>query len=336
MGVLSEMVAAFWTYPFLRHALLAGLISGFVAPLIGSFVVVRRLSIIADALAHVMLAGVALGYLLGATYPALSRFPVVGYGTAVALIAALLIERLRTTYRSYSELAISIIMSAGIGLSIVLIGLARGINVDLIGLLFGNILSVTAGDVLRIAALALVVVGTVALFYKELLFLSFDEEAARVSGVPHRALNFIFSALIALVISVAMQVVGTLLISALITLPVAAALRLAKSFRALMLLSIVFAETSVLVGLAASYAFDLATGGSIVLVAAGILLAVLAAERLRLGHRRREPAIRLWPIGVERGSASARPDEPGRSEEGGRSAPPSPAPEKRISAQRLR
>ncbi|MEX1386813.1 metal ABC transporter permease, partial [Hydrogenibacillus schlegelii] len=145
----------------------------------------------------------------------------------------------------------------------------------------------------------------VALFYKELILISFDEEAAHVTGVPHRAHKFIFSALIDLVISVSMQVVGTLHISALITLPLAAALRLAKSSRVLMLLSIVLAETSVLVGLTASYAFDLATGGSIVLVAAGILRAVLAAERLRLGHRRRAGALRRRPIGVERGSASA-------------------------------
>ncbi|MBE3596128.1 MAG: metal ABC transporter permease [Hydrogenibacillus sp.] len=269
-------------YPFLRNALIAGLITGIVAPLIGSFVVVRRLSIIADALAHVMLSGVALGYLLGSTSRVFAAVPPIYYGTAVALVAALLIERLRTMYRSYSELAVPIIMSAGVGLSIVLIGLARGLNVDLVGLLFGNILSVTQADLLRIVVAALIVAVTIALLYKELLYLSFDDEAARLSGVPAKTINFIFSALIALVISVSMQIVGTLLISALITLPVAAALRLAKSFRALLTLGVVFAETSVLVGMAAAYTFDLATGGTIVLVAILILLAVLVwQKRLR-------------------------------------------------------
>lgn len=268
-------------YAFARYALIAGLITGVVAPLIGSFVVVRRLSIIADALAHITLSGVAFGILMGTLSRSLGLVDPVYYGTLFALVAALFIEKLRNVYRFYSELAIPIILSTGVGLGVVLIGLAHGFNVDLMGILFGNILSVTKADLIRIAVAGVVVIGTVFLLYKELVSLSFDEESSRLSGVPAGMINFIFSALIALVISVSMQIVGILLVSALITLPVASALRLAHSFQSLIAYSILFAELSVLLGMTASFYFDLATGGTIVLVAVTILLLILLASRLR-------------------------------------------------------
>ncbi|WP_028987132.1 metal ABC transporter permease [Thermicanus aegyptius] len=275
------MLQDFFTYSFLQYGLLAGLMVGWVAPLIGVFIVVRRLSLIADALSHITLAGVAAGLLLGQLLPALGEISPLYFGLLFAVIGALLIERLRKAYRSYQELAIPIILSAGIGLAVVLISLAHGFNVDLFGLLFGNILAVTEGDLLRIFIVSLVVIIAVWLFYKELLLLSFDEEGAKLAGVPGGWINLFFSLLVGLVISISMQVVGILLVSALITLPVAAAMRITSSFKQTLFVSILFGEISVLLGMMLSYWFNLASGGTIVLVAVVILLVLLGRRGFR-------------------------------------------------------
>jgi len=194
---------------------------------------------------------------------------------------AFMVDKLRQAYKFYQELAIPIILSTGIGLGVVLISLANGFNVDLFGYLFGSLLSVTEEDLWRVVIASLLVIAIVWLFYKELLYLSFDEEGARISGVPRNLINIIFSVLVALVISIAMQVVGILLVSALITLPVAAALQLADSFRQTFVYAIIFGEISVLSGLVIAYTFDLASGGTIVLIAVLLLMCVLAVKRLR-------------------------------------------------------
>lgn len=277
------MLSDFLTYPFLQYGLAAGLMIGFVAPLIGLFIVVRRLSLIADALSHITLSGVAAGLLLGQVFPAIERIEPIYFGLLFAVIGALLIERLRREYRHYQELAIPIILSAGIGLAVVLISLAHGFNTDLFSLLFGNILAVTPQDLLRIFVVSLIVLLTIYLFYKELLLLSFDEEGARLAGIPSGWINLLFSLLVGLVISISMQVVGILLVSALITLPVAAAMRITGSFRQTLITAVLFGELSVMVGMVLSYWFNIASGGTIVLVSVLLLLVILAVKRLRTG-----------------------------------------------------
>ncbi|MDI3269847.1 MAG: metal ABC transporter permease [Bacillota bacterium] len=273
----------FWQYSFVRYAFLAGLLIGFIAPLVGSFVVVRRISIIADALAHVSLSGIALGFLLGSLWPLAGQVRPTYYGLFFAIAASLAIEKLRQTYRHFADLAIPIILSTGVGLGVVLIGLSRGVNIDLLGLLFGNILAVTPADLWRVVILGAVVLSVLALFYKELLAISFDEEAARVAGLPIGFLQALFSAMVAVVVMTAIQLVGILLVSALITIPVAAALRLAKSFRQLLLFSVLLAEMSVLLGLWVSFQLNLATGGTIVLASVLLFLGVLFWTRWREG-----------------------------------------------------
>ncbi|WP_052675814.1 metal ABC transporter permease [Paenibacillus sp. IHBB 10380] len=172
-------------------------------------------------------------------------------------------------------------MSTGIGLGVVLISLANGFNVDLFGYLFGSLLSVTRNNLITITIASAVIVSVIWVFYKELLYLSFDEESARISGIPHRFINLIFSILVALVISVSMQVVGILLVSAMITLPVAIALRLANSFRQTLIYAILFGELSVLSGLFIAYVFDLASGGTIVVVTVLYLVLVLIYKKIQ-------------------------------------------------------
>jgi zinc transport system permease protein len=275
------MLEAIFTYKFMQHAMLSGLIIGFVAPLIGVFLIVRRMSLIADALSHITLSGVAAGLLLAQYVPAFKGISPIYTGMLFSVAGAFMVDKLRQAYRFYQELAIPIILSAGIGLGVVLISLANGFNVDLFGYLFGSLLSVTQEDLLRVIIASVIVVLVIWFFYKELLYLSFDEEGARISGIPRNTINIIFSVLVAIVISISMQVVGILLVSALITLPVAAALQLANSFKQTFVYAIIFGEVSVVSGLIVAYTFDLASGGTIVLVAVLLLVLILLFKRLR-------------------------------------------------------
>nr|WP_301553517.1 metal ABC transporter permease [Desulfuribacillus stibiiarsenatis] len=261
----------------MQRAFIAGILIGIVAPVIGVFLVLRRLSLIADALSHVTLTGIALGMLWNKWNPMLAINPVVS-GMAVSVVGALSIEQLRKVYKYYQELAIPVILSAGIGLGIVLISLADGFNANLFGYLFGSVVAVSTSDVWLIGMVAVGVIGVIVIFYKELFFLAFDEEGARLAGIPYRFLNLMFILLVALVIAVGMRVVGVLLISSMITLPVAASLQVANSFKQTFLYAIGFAQLSIITGLYAAYYLNWASGGTIVLVAVAILIVVIAAK----------------------------------------------------------
>jgi len=275
------MMEAMWQYEFMRHALLAGVIIGLISPLVGVFLVVRRLSLIADALSHVTLSGIAAGLLLQREIPWFQSFNPLYMGTAFSVAGALFVEQLRRLYRSYQELAIPIILSGGIGLGVVLISAGDGFNVNVMGYLFGSIIAVNDEDVKWVVVVGIIVVLTIALLYKELFALSFDEESAYLSGIPRRGINLVFILLVALVITASVRVVGILLVSAMMTLPVAASLQLAQSFRQTVWLSVLFAETSVIIGLICSFYFDLAPGGTIVLIAVGWLLLTILLKRIR-------------------------------------------------------
>jgi len=260
-------------YDFMQSAFIAGIIVGVISPAIGVFIVLRRLSLIGDTLSHVTLAGVAAGILLG-IYPVIS-------GMIFSVLAAVGIEQLRKAYRSYEELAIPIMLSAGLGLAVVLISLASGFNVDLFSYLFGSIMAVTTQDVWTIFIVGIIILLVLYLFFKELFYLSFDEEAAKISGIPYRFINMTFIILVALTISISMRIVGILLVSSLMTIPVAASLQIANSFKQTYGYSIIFSLISVLLGITLSYYFDLATGGTIVLTSIAILLLVMVFKKQR-------------------------------------------------------
>jgi zinc transport system permease protein len=274
------MWADWWQYDFLRYTLLSGLLIGLICPILGTFLIVRRMSMMADGLSHVTLSGVAAGLLLSKAVPPLKTVNPLFFGMLFSVMGALLMERLRKLYKSYQDLAIPIILSAGLGLFTVFVSIADGFTTDLYSFLFGKIVTVTADDLYALAGVAAVVLATLGLIYKELFAVSFDEEFARVSGVARRTINLWFIILVALTIASSMRIVGVLLISALITIPVAASLQIARSFRQAMLLAVLFAEVSVLTGLFFAYQFDWASGGTIVLTAVAILIMVLVGKRL--------------------------------------------------------
>ncbi|MBQ3433856.1 MAG: metal ABC transporter permease, partial [Selenomonadaceae bacterium] len=207
------MWEALWQYEFLRNAFWAGVLTGFAAPLLGVFIIVRRLSLIADALSHVTLAGIAAGLLLGKSVPAAAGWNPLYIGMGFSVIGSLFIEKLRAVYRHYEELAIPIILSAGIGLSVILISAANGFTTDLFSYLFGSVSAVSRSDVGTALGVTIVAVAVIFAFYKELFLLSFDEEYARVSGVRAKLIHFLFIVLVALVIAASMRIVGVLLVS---------------------------------------------------------------------------------------------------------------------------
>ena len=260
------MISGILQYEFLQNAFLTGIIIGIIAPLIGVFVVVRRLSLIADALSHVTLAGIAASLLLEKRFLPVGTLNPIYMGMFFSVAGSLLIEKLRSVYKHYEELAIPIIMSGGVGLSVLFISLADGFNTDLFSYLFGSVSAVTRLDLWTILIISIFVIAIVIMLYKELFIISFDEEHAKASGLPVKGLHLLFMIMVALVIASSMRIVGVLLVSSLMTLPVAAAIRIANGFKQTIIYSIIFGETSVLGGLIISYYLDLAPGGTIVII----------------------------------------------------------------------
>ncbi len=258
-------------YSFMIRAFIAGGIIAIIAPLIGTFLVAKRYSLMADSLAHVSLAGVAIGLLLG-IYPVITAI-------IVAVITAIVIEILRTKKGISGEIALAMFLSGGLSIAIVLIGLGKGFSVDLFSYLFGSITTVQTTDLWVIGGIGIIVLATIVLLYKELLYIAFDEDAARVSGIPAEKLNIILMILTAVTVSLSMRIVGTLLIGALMVVPVVTAMQLKRSFRDTILAAILFSFLSVIVGLFLSYYLGLAAGGIIVVVALILFGVVILLKR---------------------------------------------------------
>jgi zinc transport system permease protein len=277
------MVSSLFEYEFLQNAFLSGMLIGLIAPLLGVFVVVRRMSLIADALSHVTLAGIAASLLLEKKVAAFAGLNPIYLGMAFSVTGSLFIEKLRTVYKHYQELAIPIILSSGVGISVIFISLADGFNTDLFSYLFGSISAVSRTDLYVIIAITVFVIGTIFLLYKELFLLSFDEEHATASGIHAKWIHFIFILIVALVIAGSMRIVGILLVSSLMTLPVAASIRIAKGFKQTIFFSVLFGELSVIIGLILAYYLDLAPGGTIVILSVFILILAIVWTKLTKG-----------------------------------------------------
>ncbi|RUT36194.1 metal ABC transporter permease [Paenibacillus zeisoli] len=259
------------TVDFFQRALAGGLLIGITAPLIGIFLVLRRLSMIGDTLAHVTIAGVALGFLIN-VYP-------IAVGLVFAIVASFAIEKLRKAYRGYAELSIAIIMSGGVALASLFFTLGMGYNTDVVSYLFGSIYTLDTTDLYVVGAVTVIVVIGISVFFKEFFLLTFEEDAAAVSGLPVKWLNLLITVMTALVISTAIKIVGALLVSALITIPAACSLFIARSFKSSVIFSVVIAEIAVVVGLMVAGIWNLAPGATIVLLLIAMLILTLLAKR---------------------------------------------------------
>lgn len=250
-------------YSFIIRGFEAGIIIALIAPVIGIFLVLRRYSLIADTLSHVSLAGVAIGLLLKIN-------PLI---TAIisAVVSSLVIERLRTSKRIFGESALAVFLSGSLALAIILISLAHGFSVDLFNYLFGSITTVKQTDVSIIFILGLLVIAGIFAFYKELVYITVDEEAAKVSGIPTRFINILFIILAALTVALSIPIVGVLLIGALIVIPVVTALQLRQSFRRTIFIAQAVSVFSVIAGIISSFYLNVSTGGTIVLISLCLL-----------------------------------------------------------------
>jgi len=262
-------------YDFILRGLIAGIIIGLIAPVIGIFLVLKRYSLIADTLAHVSLAGVALGLFFGLN-------PIVtALGSSV--VASVAIEKLRTTKKIYGESALAIFLSGSLALAVVILSLARGFNANLFSYLFGSIVTVGAQDIYLILIFAVITAIVLFIFFKQLLYATFDEDAAKVSGISTQKINVILIVLTSLVISLSIPIVGVLLISALIVIPVITALQLKKTFLRTIIWAELFSLLSIISGIFLAFYLNLSTGGTIVLIMLFIFILVFIFNNMK--HR---------------------------------------------------
>jgi zinc transport system permease protein len=260
---------------FMRLAFAAGAVVGLLAPAVGFFLVQRNMSLIGDGIGHTAFAGVAAGYLLGVS-PVLTAL-------IAAVMGAVGIEWLRSRRRTAGDQALALLFYTGLAAGVVLASSAGALDVNLFAFLFGSILTVTREDLLVVAVLGVGGLAAVALLYRALVGVVVDEEGARVAGVPVVALNVLVAGLAGLTIGLSMQIVGILLIAALMVLPAIASGRVAWSMRSSLALAMAIGLASVFTGLTLAYYADLPPGGAIVLVAAGAFVATSFVDAVR--HR---------------------------------------------------
>ncbi len=247
-----------FTHAFMIRAFTAGLITAVIAPTIGIFLVTRRYAFLADTLAHVSLAGVAVGFLTG--------FQPIVLAVAASVGAALWTERLRSKGKVLGESALSLFLSGGLALAAVLFSAARNSSVSIAGVLFGSITTVTAEDLWLIGILGVVCLGAVTLLWRPLFLASVDEELAASGGVAVAPLNNLLVTLAAVTVALSLRIVGVLLVGALMVIPVLAAMQLRLGFSRTYAVALLISLLSVTVGLVVSYEFGYASGGTIVLL----------------------------------------------------------------------
>ena len=248
----------FFTYGFLQRALLAGIFVAIACAVLGIFLILRRDAMIGHGLAHVTFAGVALGLFLN-VMPLLAAL-------IITVLTALGIMKIKEKAGLYGDTAIALFSSTGFAVGLLLVTLARSYNVDLFGYLFGEILAITATEVWLSIGLAAVVILIVVFNYHKFMYMTFDRQSAKASGIRVARLDVLISVLTAVTVVLGMKIVGLLLVAALIVIPAAAGLQLASSFRQAIIISSLVGVASVVLGLILAYFFDVPASGAIVIL----------------------------------------------------------------------
>ena len=278
-GVGAPLGIELLCYPFMQRALVTAVCIGVAAPLVGSFLVHRRMAMIGDALAHTAFAGVAVGLLVGSV----TGLPVSPYVAAlvVAVVAALVIETLTARTETSGDVSMAIVLAGGFALGTVLISATGGgLSVGIKQYLFGSLATVTRPNAALLISLTALVVAVVALAYRPLLAVTVDETAARITGLDVRRYNQLLVVLTAIVVVAAMQILGIILVAAMLVVPVATATPRARSFVDALARSVVAAQVAVVGGVTVAYLGGIAVGGTIVLLAIGLY----ALETVRAGQ----------------------------------------------------
>lgn len=258
-------------YSFMQNAFLISILISILCPCIGIFLVLRRYSMIGDTLSHASLAGIAIG-LLSSTNPIIGAF-------LFTSLCGVLIELLRDFFKKYAELILSIILSLSVGIAITIISSGK-IHANVNSFIFGSILTVTQDDLYTVVVLSVISVITLIKLYNELLIISFDEEAAKIAKVKVKLINYVFALLVSATIAVSIRIVGILVLSSMISLPVAAAMQLKKGFKTTLISSIIISLVNIIIALFVSYYIGCAPGGIIAIMSVISLILIIIFNQL--------------------------------------------------------
>ena len=258
------------TYGFMQRALIAGIAIALLCSVVGLFLVLRRYSLFGDAVAHSSFGGIAAGLLIG-IYPLWTAY-------AVSLISALIITRIKQSFHISGEASVAVLLSSGIAAGLVMISLSGGFTIDIFSFLFGSILLVSVNDTILILALTGIILIVILLLYRQLVYSTFNEEQAKVSGIPVEKINYLIVFIAGITVVTSIQLVGILLISALFVIPNVTAIMYGKGFKSTALLSISFSIASVVGGILFSYIFDITPAGTIVLLATAIFAVTIGIK----------------------------------------------------------
>jgi zinc transport system permease protein len=299
-------------YEFMRNALLVGVLVSVATGIIGTFVVVKRIVFISGGIAHSAYGGIGLGYFVkymlvpllfagsaAATNPRPGYFPIVG-AAIFGLIAAAIMGYVQRRTRQRADTLIGVLWAIGFAIGVVFVDLTEGYAADLTSYLFGSILAVQRSEVFWVLALDVVIIVVVALFYKELLAISFDETFATVENVPVDAIYILLLCLITLTVVMLIRVVGIILVIAMLTIPAAIAGQLVRNMKRMMVWAIVLGMVFAVAGLFISYALNFTSGASIVLVAGAAYLVSLGVARMRSALATAAPTQPFGPEGEEK------------------------------------
>ena len=266
-------------FGFMQRALITGLAVAVTCSVIGLFLVLRRQSLFGDAISHVAFGGIAIGLFIN-LYPIWTAF-------IVSIFGALGITKLRESTKIPPDSAIAVLLTSGLAVGVVLIGLAGGFTLDLYSFLFGSILLVSPQDTLTILVLSAAVLSIISVIYRKLLYVTFDEQQAKVSGIQVTNLNYLFIVLASITVITSIRLVGVLLISSLVVIPNITAIIFGKGFKKTLLISFLIAVYSVLGGIIISYYLNLAPGGTIVLMSIATFFATLIVKHSIIAVKRR-------------------------------------------------
>ncbi|TQR93614.1 metal ABC transporter permease [Paenibacillus ottowii] len=259
-------------YDFMQRAFCAGGVIALLASVLGVYLMLRRQALMADMLSHVSLAGVAAGAYLGIN-PTITGF-------VVAVIGAIIVEYVRRSYKTYSEISVAIIMVGGLSTAVILMNLNQSINKGFSAYLFGSVVAVNQTELMLMIIVAIIGGIFFFVFRRPLYQITFDEETAKTNGLPVKSISFAFSILTGMIVAAAMPIVGVLLVSSLIVLPAALAIRIAPSFVAAIWISMITALIGVFMGLSASYELSTPPGGTIAMVLLLFLIIGASIQKL--------------------------------------------------------
>jgi len=265
------------SYGFMQRAIISGIAIALLCSVVGLFLVLRRYSLFGDAIAHSSFGGIAAGLLIG-IYPLWTAY-------AVSLLSALIITRIRQKFDISGEAAVAVLLSSGIAVGLILISLSGGFTVDIFSFLFGSILLVSVEDTILILGLTGAILIVILLLFRQLIYSTFNEEQAKVSGIPVEKINYLIVFIAGITVVTSIQLVGILLISALFVIPNVSAIMYGRSFKQTALLSSSFAVSSVVIGILLSYVLDITPAGTIVLISITILATSMGLKSLGLMNR---------------------------------------------------